>query len=64
MITEPVDFQKELNRVSEADYDVCCALLTMIVQKKENQDELFESYVYNSDVIRILNRMIKLQQKL
>lgn len=64
MITEPVDFQKELNRVPEADYDVCCALLTMIVQKKENQDELFESYVYNSDVIRILNRMIKLQQKL
>ena len=45
-------------------YDICCALLTMIVQEKENQDELFESYVYNSDVIRILNRMIKLQQKL
>ena len=51
-------------RASGCGYDVCCALLTMIVQKKENQDELFESYVYNSDVIRILNRMIKLQQKL
>lgn len=62
MITEPIDFQKELKRVPEADYDVCCALLTMIVQ--ENRDGLFESYVYNSDVIRILNRMIKLQQKL
>ena len=64
MITEPIDFRKELNHVPEADYDICCALLTMIVQEKENQDELFESYVYNSDVIRILNRMIKLQQKL
>ena len=64
MITEPIDFRKELNRVPEADYDICCALFTMIVQEKENQDELFESYVYNSDVIRILNRMIKLQQKL
>ena len=61
MITELIDFRKELNRVPEADYDICCALLTMIVQEKENLDELFESYVYNSDVIRILNRMIKLQ---
>ena len=41
MITEPIDFRKELNRVPEADYDICCALLTMIVQEKENQDELF-----------------------
>lgn len=63
LITEPVDYKKELERVPDADYELCCALLTMIVWKKDGGRAALNRCVYNSEVIRILNRMIKLQQR-
>lgn len=61
LITEPVDYRQELERTPDADYDLCCALLTMVVRKEETPGKAFETYVYNGDVIRLLNRMIKVQ---
>ena len=37
MITEPIDCNKELERLPEADYDLCCALLTMLLRAGEVQ---------------------------
>ena len=33
LITEPIDLVEELKRVPEADYELCTALLTMLVKK-------------------------------
>ena len=33
MITEPIDCDKELERIPDADYELCTALLTMILRE-------------------------------
>ena len=35
MITEPIDCNEELKRVSGADYELCTALLTMLLREVE-----------------------------
>ena len=34
LITEPIDLVEELKRVPEADYELCTALLTMLVKEE------------------------------
>ena len=34
LITEPINFVEELKRVPEADYELCTALLTMLVKEE------------------------------
>ena len=33
MTTEPIDYDVELERLSEADFDLCAALLTMLLRE-------------------------------
>ena len=60
MITEPIDCQEELKRVPEADYDLCCALLTMLLREDHFCNGSFERRHRAGDVQPILDRMIAL----
>ena len=60
MITEPIDCQEELKRLPEADYDLCCALLTMLLREDHFCNSSFERRYRAGDVQPILDRMIAL----
>ena len=60
MITEPIDCQEELKRLPEADYDLCCALLTMLLREDHFCNGSFERRHRSGDVQPILDRMITL----
>ena len=60
MITEPIDCNKELERLPEADYDLCCALLTMLLREDHFCNGSFERRYKTGEVQPILDRMIVL----
>ena len=60
MITEPIDCQEELKRLPEADYDLCCALLTMLLREDHFCNGSFERRHRVGEVKPILDRMIAL----
>lgn len=60
MITEPIDCHEELKRLPEADYDLCCALLTMLLREDHFCNGSFERRHRAGDVQPILDRMIAL----
>ena len=62
MITEPIDCNKELERLPEADYDLCCALLTMLLREDHFSNCSFERRYQAGEVQPILDRMIALLQ--
>lgn len=53
MTTEPYETEKELERLPEADYELCCALISMVLKEKNCKKE---------DIEKILKRMIFLLQ--
>ncbi len=61
MTTEPINCDDELKRVEIADYDLCCALLTMLFREDHfAQYGCFESRCAKGDVQIIIDRMIAL----
>ena len=60
MITEPIDCQEELKRLPEADYDLCCALLTMLLREDHFCNGSFERRFKAGEVQPVLDRMIAL----
>ena len=60
MITEPIDCQEELKRLPEADYDLCCALLTMLLREDHFCNGSFERWYNAGEVKLILDRMLAL----
>lgn len=59
MTTAPVCCDEELKRIPTADYDLCCAMLTMLLREDYfMQGGKFEERYVNGDVRRIINRMI------
>ena len=42
MTTEPIHCDKELERLPEADYDLCCALLTMLLREDHFSNSSFD----------------------
>ena len=60
MITEPIDCHEELKRLTEADYDLCCALLTMLLREDHFCNGSFYRRHRAGDVQPILDRMIAL----
>ena len=60
MITEPIDCQEELKRLPEADYDLCCALLTMLLREDHFCNGSFERRYNAREVKLILDRMLAL----
>lgn len=57
--TEPINCDKELERVPNADYELCTALLTMILREDHFSNGSFEIRQEKGQVDAILNRMIE-----
>lgn len=57
-----ISVEQELQRVPTADYDICCALLTMVLRVDHFNEGAFEHYYNNGQVLPILQRMIQLLQ--
>lgn len=61
MTTTPIDCNAELQRVASADYDLCCALMTMLFREDHfAQYGCFDNRYNQGDVQPIINRMIEL----
>lgn len=59
MITEPIDVDEELKRVETADFDLCGALLTLLLREDHfAQYGCFERRCEKGDVQKIVDRMI------
>ena len=61
MITEPINCDDELKRVPNANYDLCCALLTMLFREDHfAQYGCFDRRYEKGDVQPIIDRMVDL----
>lgn len=60
MTTEPVNCNKELERLPTANYDLCCALLTMLLREDHFSNGSFSERHRAGQVQPILQRMIDL----
>ena len=60
MTTAPIDCDVELERVPTADWDLACALLTMLVREDHFDNGSFMCRQRKGQVDAILNRMIEL----
>ena len=58
MTTAPIDCDKELRRLSSADYDLCCALLTMLLREDHFSNGSLERRQHKGQVKPIIERMI------
>lgn len=58
MTTEPIDCDAELLRLSTADYDLCCALLTMLLREDHFCEGRFEKRLRSGQVQSIITRML------
>ena len=59
MISEPIDYASEFKRIPEADYELCCALLSMILC----EDDPLLKLSHPEEVRQIVDRMIELLEK-
>ena len=57
--TEPINCDKELERVPNADYELCTALLTMILREDHFSNGSFECRQRIGQVNAVLKRMIE-----
>ena len=57
MITEPIDCNEELKRISCADYELCTAMLTMLLRENHFSNGSFERRFADEQVLPILVRM-------
>ena len=61
MTTEPINCDEELKQTATADWDLCCALLTMLLREDHfAQYGCFDRRHKNGDVQKIIDRMIEL----
>lgn len=60
--THPIDCRQELLRLPTADYDTCCALLTMLLREDHFSNGSFEERQRKGQVKPIVDRMLSLLQ--
>ncbi len=60
MTTAPIDCEKELPRLPSADYDLCCALLTMLLREDHFNEGSFDRRQRRGQVKPIIERIIGL----
>ena len=60
MTTAPVDAEEELKRLAFADYDLCCALITMLLREDQFDNGAFDKRFSNGEVTPIIEKMIML----
>lgn len=58
MTTDPIDADKELIRLSGADYDLCAALLMMLLREEQFSAGAFQMRCQSGIVATIVERMI------
>lgn len=58
MTTEPINCNEELQRVANADYELCTALLTAILREDHFSNGSFERRQRAGQVDEILKRMV------
>ena len=58
MTTAPIDCDKELLRLSSADYDLCCALITMLLREDHFINGSFERRQHQGQVQPIIERIL------
>ena len=58
--TAPIDCEKELLRLPEANYDLCCALLTMLLREDHFSNGSFDRRQRKGQVKPIIERIISL----
>lgn len=63
MKTAPINCNEELLRLSNADYDLCCALLTMLLREDHFSNGIFAKRQREGHVKPIIDRIIKLLKK-
>ena len=57
MITEPLDCNEELKRIPSADYELCTALLTMLLREDHFSNGSFDRRFADGQVLLVLMRM-------
>lgn len=60
LITEPIDCNRELRRLDGADYDLCCALLTMLLREDHFDNGSLCQRYEAGEIQPIIERMILL----
>lgn len=60
MVTEPINCDEELKRLSKADYELCSALLIMLLREEHFCNGSFETRCRAGQVQPIIDRMIQL----
>ena len=60
LITEPINCDIELERIPEADYELCTALLTMLLREDHFCNGSFVKHQEQGQVNAILSQMIEL----
>jgi len=60
MTTAPIECDTELKRLPEADYDLCCALITMLLREDHFSNGSFMMRQRNGQVKPIIERIIAL----
>ena len=60
MATQPINADEELKRLPSADYDLCCALITMLLREDHFSNGSFGERFENGIVTPIVERMIAL----
>lgn len=58
-LKEPISCDTELNRLKNADYKLCCVLLTMLIREDHFDNYAFEQRYENGWVTAIIERMIE-----
>jgi len=58
--TRPMDVEIEMKRLPEADYELCAALLTMLLREDHFSNGSFARRYHKGEVTSILNRMMKI----
>ena len=60
MTTKPIDCERELMRLPNADYETCCALLTMFLREDHFSNGSFGEHQHAGEVKPIVEKMIAL----
>ncbi len=60
MTTAPINVDIELSRLSNSDYELCTALLTMLLREDYFSNGSFEERYSNGQVMPVIERMIEL----
>lgn len=64
MTEHPINCDKELLRLPSANYDLCCALLTMLLHEDHFCNATFEHRIHNGDVKLVIDRLISILESL